>query len=974
MQFAWWTRSELRVYGSARVEHGCSVRVRIEFVGRYLITEGVYMTSQSMFRAAESLRNGASDIRELIAGEVAGPSNVGEILLEAAKCAARSGLLYDAGDGFASEFQTYSALVMQVRRILGGLRSRGLKPKDRVAIALERARDFVPVLWACILGGFIPCPVPPGDPEQQATQRRNLDAVLGKPLFVTSSTETAERCVSVSELDDGPSATAFHAPSKSDVALLVLTSGSTGVAKAVMLTHANLLASMNAKIEVHALTKLDVTLNWVSFDHVAALLECHMLPMYVGARQIHVQPSAILSNPLRFLELISEHGVTMTFTPNFLLGQINKAFAQAPSGYKLQLSRLRQIICGGEAIVCATARTFLESLAPRGLAGDVLWPAFGMTETCAGSVYSREFPGFDGEQPFAALGWPVRGLALRIVDENDVELPEGAVGELQARGAMVFRGYYENASATAKAFTEDGWFKTGDRGSLTRGRLSLAGRSKDSIIVNGVNYFSHDIESLLERIEGVAGSFTAAFPTRAPSSDTESLAIVFASTFGAHDAAALYRTVNAIRNAVVAHWGFRPAVTLRLPPNEIPKTSLGKIQRMALRRQLESGALAEYEREIVELSRQQRGEWSRPEGDTEEAVAEIFASIVSSNPREIDALASFFELGGSSIEIMRLQRALEARFRGVRLSLSTIMRGPTVRELSRRVSGPAGGAYDPLVPLQRTGSGAPLFCVHPGVGEVLVFVNLAQHFIAERPVYALRARGFGEAEVPFQSFEELVESYVTAIRTVQPHGPYALLGYSFGGVVAFELAKALERAGEQVALLGVINAPPNIRASREAIDFTYTAVNLAYLLSLISLEHSFELTEQLRSSNASEQETVLRLFELAPPARLAELDLDLAAFTRWTEVAFSLVKLGRTYEPSGDAAKVRVFYATPPVRYRDLPKSVWLEDKLTAWSSFSREPARFIEVPGEHQTVLGKHVAQFQAALRRELATEALGK
>jgi len=824
------------------------------------------------------------------------------------------------------------------------------------------------------LGGFIPCPVPRSEPDQRGAQRKNLDALLGRPLFVTAAEEDGDRIVSIRELDAGPSATVFHAPAPSDVALLVLTSGSTGIAKAVMLTHANLLASMAAKIEVHALTKLDVALNWVSFDHVAALLECHMLPMYVGATQIHVPPLAVLRNPLRFLELISEHGVTMTFAPNFLLGQINEAWQKEQSRPKLELSRLRQIICGGESIVTATARRFLESLAPLGLAGDALWPAFGMTETCAGSVYSREFPGFDGDQPFASLGWPVRGFSIRCVDEADVELPEGTIGELQVRGTMVFAGYYENAAATADAFTKDGWFRTGDRGACTRGRLSLAGRSKDSIIVNGVNYFSHDIESLLERIEGVAASFVAAFPTRSAASDTESLAIIFASTFAKDDPAALYRTIVAVRNAVLQHWGFRPSVTLRVPASEIPKTSLGKIQRSELRKRLESGAFAEYEREVVEASSQQRGEWSRPEGETERALAEIFAATVGLKPGEIDATASFFELGGTSIEILRLQRSLETTFEEARLSLSTIMRGPTVRELARRITTPGGGAYNPLVALQRTGKATPLFCVHPGVGEVLVFVGLAKRFMAERPVYALRARGFGDSEVPFASFDEMVQSYVASIRAAQPRGPYALLGYSFGGVVAFEIAKALERAGERVALLGVLNVPPHIRASREAIDFAYTAVNLAYLLSLISLERAEQLTASFRASNASEQETVTRLFELSPRARLAELDLDLAGFSRWVNVAFSLVKLGRTYEPAGNVARVRVFYASPPVRYRDLSKSVWLEQRLSRWAEFSRESARFIEIPGEHQTALGTHVAEFERALRRELEAEGLGK
>src|SRR3954463_1411291 len=224
------------------------------------------MTTQSFFRAAGPHGNGAPAIRQLGTAELVSPSNVGEILLEAAKCSPRKGLFYGSEAGAVADFQAYSALVTQVRRVLGGLRSRGLRPKDCVAIAVDRARDFVPVLWACILGGFIPCPVPRSEPDQRGAQRKNLDALLGRPLFVTAAEEDGDRIVSIRELDAGPSATVFHAPAPSDVALLVLTSGSTGIAKAVMLTHANLLASMAAKIEVHALTKLDVALNWVSFD------------------------------------------------------------------------------------------------------------------------------------------------------------------------------------------------------------------------------------------------------------------------------------------------------------------------------------------------------------------------------------------------------------------------------------------------------------------------------------------------------------------------------------------------------------------------------------------------------------------------------------------------------------------------------------------------------------------------------------
>src|SRR5262249_19053393 len=144
------------------------------------------------------------------------------------------------------------------------------------------------------------------------------------------------------------------------------------------------------------------------------------------------------------------------------------------------------------------------------------------------------------------------------------------------------------------------------------------------------------------------------------------------------------------------------------------------------------------------------------------------------------------------------------------LPVASILQAPSVRLLARRLTGGAQAGYDPLVRLQHTGDGVPLFCVHPGLGEGLVFVNLAKYLVNERPFFALRARGFGPGEKPFGSFAEMVDAYATAIRRVQPHGPYAVAGYSYGGAVAFEIAKALEAQGEPVPFVGIFNLPPHI--------------------------------------------------------------------------------------------------------------------------------------------------------------------
>ncbi|MCB5181541.1 non-ribosomal peptide synthetase [Streptomyces antimicrobicus] len=956
------------------------------------------------------------------------PSTLSDLLLAAAEQYPSSGLRHCRGAAhLGHQDESHPELLGRARRILTGLRARGLRPQDKIVIVLERSQEFLPTFWAAVLGGFVPCPVAPpaGDPVSWAERLRHVGALLDGPLLVTTAA-LAERlpagagvpAVAVLEELDGPEAAELHRAAPEDTAVLMLTSGSSGAAKAAMLSHAALLASMAAKNGHHRLSAADTSLNWVSFDHVAALLECHLLPLSTGSRQVHVPASAVLGDPLEFLRLIDRHGVTMTFTPNFLLGQINAAAGRlAATGERLDLRRLRHVVSGGEAVVVATGETFLRTLAPYGLAPDALWPAFGMTETCAGSVYARgTFPGADGDAEFAHLGTPVEGLRMRIVDEAGRELPEGRAGELQLRGPMLTSGYLNDPRATAEAFTADGWFRSGDLGRIDEGRLTLVGRSKDSVVVNGVSYFSHDVETVLGRLEGVTPARVAAFPTRPAGSDTEQLVIAFAPDLPAGDDAALHRVVSAVRSTVVMHWGFRPALVLPLPAEAFPCTSLGKIQRSLMRRRLESGAYDAERRAAQELRVRMLGGHTAPEGPVERVIAEVYAELFGADPASISATASFFDLGGTSLDILRLRGKVAQRLGVAGLEVVTVLTAPTVRDLAARLAGrtrdlaggpaadPAGGraayaatgpagyaatasagyaatgpagyaatgpagyaatgpaAYEPLVPLQTGGAKTPLFCVHPGVGEVLVFVGLATYFAGDRPFYALRARGFNEGEKPFVSFEEMVDTYVDAIRSRQPHGPYALAGYSYGAAVAFEIAKVLEAEGERVDFVGSFNLPPHIKYRMEELDFTETAAHLAAFLDLVDKEQAAALPALLRGRPREEQ--VAHLVSLAPPQRLAELDLDEAKFAAWAEVADALTDLGRGYEPTGTVRSMSVFHAEPLRGTRE----DWLANELRRWDEHTTGPNRYLEVPGSHHTLMGpRHVAAFQEILRREL-------
>jgi len=854
------------------------------------------------------------------AGLVALPARVADLLLRAAHQHPTSGLNLPRADcdGEAT-FLTYPALLDQAQRILGGLQACGYAAGRNVVLLLERAADFVPAFWACVLGGYVPCPLihVRNQLESWAEHVAHVDTLLDHPLFVTiGALRSRLQGVTAVELDvlrDGEPEKSVFAARLTDPAIIVLSPASADNLKAAVLTHGNILASMAGKAERLNLTASDVTLNWMPLDHVASLLEAHMLPLYVGAMQLHVERADLQAQPLRFLRLVDRYRVSVAFAPDLVLGQIKAALQAARPGatrrqmLKCNLFCLRHLISSAEPNVVEGGRLFQDFLAQFGLVQTAVWRAFGMTETCAGAVYSCEFPVRDPSRQFASVGMPVTGLQMRIVDARGALVPPGEPGELQLRGPMVFTHYYDDATATTAAFTADGWFRSGSLARVEDGRLNLLGRREDSVTVDGAQYFSHELETALEKLDGIERSFVAVFPARPKGSDAERLVIVFATSFAWKDEARLYQLTVAVRNTATLLWGLRSSLVLPLPKDVFSKTMLGKIERAVLRKRLEAGELGVYEARIADLASRQLGGYTPPGDPTEAAIAATYAELLGLDPATLSATTSFFHFGGTSLDILKLKKKLEQRVGLTELPIVAILKNPTVRGLAARIAPrrlQERGEYDPIVPLQLSGVRTPLFCVHADTGEVLDFVNLANYFIAERPVYALRARGFNEGEKCFATLNELVNAYVDAIRRRQPHGPYAVAGYSYGGVVAFEITKVLEAQGERVAFVASFNLPPYIKYRPKGFDTTEGAV------------------------------------------------------------AKSLSSLGRTYLPSGTIGSMTVFCAHPLRGTRQ----DWLNNELKQWDEFTRLRNRYIEVAGEHHTLMDpKHVYSFQSVLRAEL-------
>lgn len=528
------------------------------------------------------------------------PTTLAEALDRAA-AASRRDVVYIAPDG-SVESQSYPQLLDDAERVLGGLQARGVRPSDRVVLQLEQHRDFIVAFWACVLGGFVPVPLASSASEDRSTAALETLVraweLLGRPHVVTSAARASS--VSAHAARAGLLGVRVHAIDglrvnvrgrrhrsyDEDLALLMLTSGSTGAPKAVRLTHRNLLSRTAASRQLNGFSDRDVTVNWMPLDHVAGLIYFHIRDVYVGCRQVHVPTATVLQNPLVWIDTLNHFRASITFAPNFAFGLVNDR-EQEIARRAWDLSELAYVLNGAEAIVPKTARKFLRLLAPHGLRASAMRPAWGMSETSSGVIYGDTFSlaTTSDDDAFAEVGRPVPGCSVRIVDASDRFVAEGEVGRLQVRGLSITSGYLGDPELTQSSFTADRWFITGDLGFIRDGRVTITGREKDVVVVNGVNHYCHVIESAVEELEGVVTSLVAAVPVRRGSAETDQLAIFF----HAADERSLAAMIGRIRGAVATKIGVTPDYVLPVAADAIPKTSLGKIQRAELSRRFAAG-------------------------------------------------------------------------------------------------------------------------------------------------------------------------------------------------------------------------------------------------------------------------------------------------------------------------------------------------------------------------------------------------
>lgn len=817
------------------------------------------------------------------------------------KHAARYIIAYPLGNTDTGQKIKYSELRAQARTnalLLGSIH--GFRKGRVILLHFKDHLDNIIWFWSALYAECVPVMSTPftNNLEQRGKHIRHLHTLLRDPLCLTRSNllgdfsgqdilnpATIESLGCPRVASNNTHRESSTNPAVSNTAMLMLTSGSSGNVKAVCLSHEQVLAAIKGKASVVKLHEGHPFLNWVGLDHVAGLIEIHLQAMYLGMDQIHVQPADLISEPSMFLNLISRHRVSRSFAPNFFLAKLRQTMEPYISDAidkELDLSCLSLLASGGEANLVHTCDAVSKLLGKYGAPDNVIVPGFGMTETCAGAIYNINCPSYDlqRQHEFASVGKCMPGIRIRVtVSSKAARLASlGEPGNLEVSGLVVFKSYYNDVLASKDAFTDDGWFKTGDQAIIdSAGNLTLIGRTKETMIINGIKYLPHELESSIEEasIAEVTSSYTVCFSYRSKGSETEQLCVVYLPTYVPEDIEARIRTVNAVVEIVMLQTGIRPYV-LPLNRSVLQKSTLGKISRTRIRTAFERNDYKQYQEsndEMIKSYKQLKAVGgSKPANDMERFLVREFCEALGLCEDETNVNDSIFETGVTSIDLIKLKRRIEKQLSlSIEIPMIIMLKNPTMRALAKSIQHPnSSTAYDPVVKLQHQGHKIPLWLVHPGVGEILVFLGLAKH-MTDRPVYALRARGFNFGETYFENIKEVVSSYHAAIKATQSVGPYALAGYSYGTMLAFEIAKVLESNGDDVSFLGSFNLPPHIKDRMNQLIWSECLLHLAYFLDLITEHHASEHSGEMRK--LSREDALSHIVQIADPARMNELSL-----------------------------------------------------------------------------------------------------
>lgn len=818
----------------------------------------------------------------------------------------------------------YARLDRESSALAAALSARGARPGERVAVYLERDRRLVVSMLAVLKSGAAYVPLDPRHPAERIAYMLADAAprvVLTRAyLRAKLAPQMMECCLCVDEAALAAAPAQVPAPDVDGerTAYLIYTSGSTGRPKGVEVPAAalaNFLRSMRREPGIAPDDRV-LAVTTVAFD--IAGLEI-WLPLVAGASLRLVSSDAAADGPALLAILRNWRPTLMQATPATWKLLLESGWEGDPN---------LKALCGGEAFPPELARALRARCRS-------VWNMYGPTET---TIWSTVRCTREEDTTRVPIGRPVDDTRVYILDGHGELQPLGVAGEIFIGGAGVAKGYFGRPELTRERFVADPFaappgarmYRTGDGGRLRAdGVLECLARLDDQIKLRGFRIEPGEIEAVLKEDPRVRDAVVIVREDRA--GDQRLVAYYVPARAVAPEPLPLADVLEPLQRRLPAY--MVPSAIVALPA--LPKTPNGKIDRARLPApQASDGASDDG--------------YVAPRDELEAGLAGIWEEVLGTAP--VGVRDSFFGLGGHSLLAVRMFARVEKRF-GAALPLASLIERPTIEYLAERIrerrrvprppappSGvPAAGAprFEHLVPIERRGTRAPLFCVHGAGGHVLNFERLSSRLGADRPLYGFQARGIDGRTAPHASVEQMAEAYLAELRLAQPRGPYFLAGYCGGGVIAYEMARRLREAGQRVALLALLDCYRPGIVLREPRHLRWTSGVLREGTAYVRRKAVARLWRDLRTA-------VFRLRVAA--CRLLRRPLPYELRDAWMTRAF--LDAARHYRPAGYAGTLTVLRATEVD-----PELLDVGPEL-GWSGYVAGGVQSFEVPGDHHSLL----------------------
>ena len=675
---------------------------------------------------------------------------------------------------FADKTISYDRLNTEINKIATYLKKNGVKEGDIVGISVNRSIDMVISLLGIIKIGGIYLPLDPGFPVNrliymlddsdcsflltEESLKNIFQSYQRRMIFIEGYKSSL-----VEEFETGDT-------DEKNLAYILYTSGSTGNPKGVQITHESLVNFLLSMQKTPGLSDYDKLLAITTLSFDISGLEI-FLPLITGAQLIVASKEETKDGRL-LLEKMKDATV-MQATPSTWKLILESGWIE-----KLNLKAL----CGGEALSRDLADKLLERV-------DSLWNMYGPTETTIWSSCAK----VEADNGIIHLGKPIANTQFYIVDKNNRFCPPGIAGELLIGGKGLSTGYLNRENLTNERFISNPFdkerktkvYKTGDLVRLTpKKELEFLGRIDSQVKIRGFRIEIGEIETLIRRNDFIKDC--AVVLKEFGSDDKKIIAFYIANSLGSDE------NISVNPNSISEK--LRGALKERLPDYMMPSLFV-QLDSFPLtpNNKVDKKSLGNYDISNLII----RDDRANPETFTEKLLVQIWEDILGIQGVGIDD--NFFEIGGHSILAAQMFANFEKET-NKRIPLATLFTAQTIRQLAKIIdTNDTENKWTPLVEIKNgEPDKKPLFLIHGAEGNILLYRDLANNLNSNRSVYGLQSRGLnGNEKIP-KSIEEMAQDYISAIKSVQPEGPYNLGGYCMGGTIAYEMTQQLIGNGESV--------------------------------------------------------------------------------------------------------------------------------------------------------------------------------